>query len=78
MKITIIILEALQVYFSSNCNLEEAKKISPRFFYKQLRRPFSEAGIEKNLRIIIRHDKEERIAIKVGNHDQIKRFLGSV
>jgi len=70
------LLEALQIYYASNCDLNEAQKIAPRFFYKQLRKPFYEAGIEGKLRLIIRRDKSQCFAILVGNHDQVKRFLG--
>jgi hypothetical protein len=76
-KVTGMILESLQVYYSTACNLEEAQRIAPGFFYKQLKRPYYEAGIEKNLRVIIRHDREDRIALLAGNHDQIKQFLTS-
>jgi hypothetical protein len=76
-KVTGLILESLQAYYSTACNLEEAQKIAPGFFYKQLKRPYYEAGIEKNLRVVIRHEQEDRIAILAGNHDQIKQFLAS-
>jgi len=76
-SIAFTILEALEAYYTSNCNLTEAQKIAPRFFYKQLKRPFCEAGIEKNIRVIIEHKKENRILVLSGNHDQIKQFLAS-
>ena len=69
------ILEALQIYYSTNHNLEAAKKVSSRFFYKQLRRPYVEAGVEPSLRIVLRIETGKAIAILAGNHDQIKRFL---
>ena len=69
------ILEALQVYYSTNQNLDAAKKISSRFFYKQLRRPYVEAGVESSLRVVLRVESGKAIAILAGNHDQIKRFL---
>ena len=28
------ILEALKIYYASGCNLQEAQRKSPRFFYK--------------------------------------------
>jgi hypothetical protein len=75
-KIVRRLMEALQIYYTSNCNLAEAQKIAPRFFYKQLRKPFYEAGIEGKLRLIIRRDESKCFAILVGNHDQVKKFLG--
>ena len=72
-----ILLNALEIYFASDCNLSEAQRIAPRFFYKQLRKPFYEAGIEGKLRLIIRRDQSKCFAIMVGNHDQIKRFMKS-
>ncbi|MDD3375570.1 MAG: hypothetical protein PHY73_07620 [Candidatus Omnitrophica bacterium] len=72
-----ILLKALETYYTSNCNLAEAQKIAPRFFYKQLRKPFYEAGIEGKLRLIIRREKSQCFALMVGNHDQVKKFLSS-
>ena len=69
------ILEVLQAYYSTNQNLEAAKKISSRFFLKQLRRPYVEAGVESSLRIVLRIEPGKAIAILAGNHDQIRRFL---
>jgi hypothetical protein len=69
------ILEVLQVYYSTDQNLEAAKKISSRFFHKQLRRPYTEAGVESSLRVVLRIEGSKAIAILAGNHDQIKRFL---
>ena len=74
-KIVGLILEAVSVYYSSGCSLLEAQKIAPRFFYKQLRKPYYEAGVERNMRVIIRREAEKCIAIISGDHDQIKRFL---
>ncbi|MGE0269254.1 MAG: hypothetical protein AB7S78_12455 [Candidatus Omnitrophota bacterium] len=74
-KIVRLLLEAVEAYFASDCTLAEAQKIAPRFFYKQLRKPFYEAGIEGKLRIILRREQSQCFAILVGNHDQIKRFL---
>jgi len=50
-KIVGLILEALNVYFSSGCNLLKAKKIATRFFYKKLREPYYEAGVEESIRV---------------------------
>ena len=72
-----LLLEALEAYFISNCNLAEAQKIAPQFFYKQLRKPFYEAGVDDKLRIVIRRDQSACAAMLVGNHDQIRRFLGN-
>lgn len=69
------ILEALQTYYSTNQNLEATKKTSLRFFYKQLRRPYVEVGVESSLRVVLRIEDGKAIAILVGNHDQIKKFL---
>jgi len=75
LKIVGSILEALEIYYSSDCDLEEARKIAPGFFYKQLRRPCYEAGIESNIRVIIRRNKDRCIAILAGDHNQIRNFL---
>ncbi|MDP8262411.1 MAG: hypothetical protein P9M13_03810 [Candidatus Ancaeobacter aquaticus] len=77
-KIVGLILETLNVYYSIDCNLLEARKIAPRFFYKQLRRPYYEAGIESNIRVVIRREKEKCIAVLAGSHDQIKQFLSNI
>ena len=77
-KIVGLILETLNVYYSSGCDLLAAKEIAPGFFYKQIRKPYCEAGIETNLRIVIRREKEKGIAILAGNHDQIRKFLATV
>ena len=70
-----LLLEALDIYYETNCNLLEAQKIAPRFFYKQLRKPFYEAGVEGKLRIVIRREESDCFALLIGNHDQIKKFL---
>jgi len=70
-----MLLRALLVYYQSSCNLSEAQKIVPRFFYKQLRKPFYEAGIESKLRLIIKREDSKCVAILAGNHDQVKKFL---
>jgi len=77
-KIVGLILESLTVYYSSGCDLYEAQKISPRFFYKQLRKPYHEAGVEGTIRVIIRREDEKCIAMLVGNHNQVKQFLANV
>jgi mRNA-degrading endonuclease RelE of RelBE toxin-antitoxin system len=68
-------LKALLTYFSTNSNLIEAQKVAPRFFFKQLRKPFYEAGVEGKLRIVLRKDDLVFVAVVAGNHDQIKQFL---
>jgi len=77
-KIAGLIFESLTAYYSGGCNLQEAQKIAPRFFYKQLRKPYYEAGIEGNIRVVIRQEGENCIAVLAGNHDQIRQFLASV
>ena len=77
-KIVGKILEALDTYYSSNCSLSEARQIAPRFFYKQLRKPYYEAGIEGNMRVILRTEGSNCIAILAGNHNQIEKFLSQV
>lgn len=77
-KITGLILESLDVYYSSGCNLSETQKIAPRFFYKQLRKPYYEAGIEGTIRVVLKREDENCIAVLAGNHDQIKQFLASL
>lgn len=70
-----ILLQALLVYYQSGCNLSDTQRIAPRFFYKQLRKPFYEAGIESKLRLIIRREDSKCVAILAGNHDQVRKFL---
>ena len=72
------ILEALKIYYASGCNLQEAQRKSPRFFYKQLRKPYYEAGVESHLRVIIAREKQMCTALLAGNHDHIRRFLAGV
>lgn len=74
-KIVGLILEVLAVYYSNGCDLIEARKVSLRFFYKKLRNPYYEAGIEVTLRVVIKKEGERGIAILAGNHDQVKQFL---
>jgi hypothetical protein len=69
------ILEALTVYYESKCQIEKALEIESRFFYKQLRKPYYEAGVESKVRVVIRRDDSNCYVILAGNHDQIKRFL---
>ena len=77
-SIVISILEALRTYYASNCDLEQARIVQTGFFYKQLWKPFYEAGIERNICVVIRREKEICYAVAVGNHDQIRRFLVTV
>lgn len=69
------ILEALEAYYSHNHDLGAARRLSVRFFYKQLRRPYVEAGVESSLRVVLRIESGKAIAILAGNHDQIRKFL---
>lgn len=77
-KIVGLILESLTVYYSNGCDLYEAQKIAPRFFYKQLRKPYHEAGIEGTIRVVIRREDEKCIAILAGSHNQVKQFLANI
>jgi len=72
-----LILEALDIYYSTGCNLLEAQKKASNFFYKKLRHSYYEAGVEKNTRVIIHKEGNRCIAMLAGSHDQIKRFLAS-
>ncbi|MBF0479932.1 MAG: hypothetical protein HQL26_10660 [Candidatus Omnitrophica bacterium] len=74
-KIVQRILLALETYYNSNCDLSAARKFETRFFYKKLRKPYYEAGIEGKLRVIIERDKADCILVLAGNHDQIRKFL---
>ena len=69
------ILEALQAYYAGGCDLATAQRLAPRFFYKQLRKPYHEAGIDRHLRVIITREGQMGIAVLAGNHDHIRRFL---
>jgi len=69
------LLEALKIYYANGCNLIEAQRIAPRFFYKQLRRPYYEAGIERTIRVVLKKEGSRCIALLAGNHDQIRQFL---
>ncbi len=72
-----ILLKALTAYYDSHSNLHEAQKNAPGFFYKQLRKPFYEAGVERKLRLVIRREGETCAAMMAGNHDQVRRFLAN-
>lgn len=74
-KITALILEGLLKYYATDCNILEAQKIAPGFFYKKLRSPYYEAGIESNIRVVLRKEGTKCIALLAGNHDQIRQFL---
>ena len=76
-KIVALILEAVTAYYAQGCTLSSVQKIAPRFFYKQLRRPYYEAGVESSLRVVLRKEGEKCIAVLAGNHDQIKQFLAN-
>ncbi len=71
------ILAALKIYLLHNANLEKAKEVYSGFFYKQLRKPYFEAGIESRLRILMEKDSANVYAVFAGNHNQIRRFLSS-
>lgn len=75
-KIVAKILKCLQAYYENDCSFGKAKEIDSGFFYKQLQKPHYEAGIESNIRVVLRREKQKCIAVLVGNHDQIKQFLG--
>ena len=69
------ILKGLLIYYFSNCDVAKAKEEESGFFYKQLSKPYYEAGVEGKVRVLIERDKSECFVILAGNHDQIKRFL---
>ena len=70
-----LILEALDIYYSTGCDSLEAQKKASNFFYKKLKGSHYEAGVEKNIRVIIRKEGNRCIAMLAGTHDQIRRFL---
>ncbi len=74
-RIAAAILRCLKAYYESNCDINVAKNIDSGFFYKQLQKPYYEAGIESDIRIVLRREKQKCIAILAGNHGQIKQFL---
>jgi len=69
------IIESLEIYYSSGCNLSKVFEKETRFFYKKLRHEFYEAGVEGKLRIVLRKNDSNCVAILAGNHDQIRKFL---
>ena len=69
------ILKALEVYYACNCDLEQVHRLESRFFYKQLRKPYYEAGIESKIRVIIERDQSKCFLVLAGNHNQVRRFL---
>ncbi|MBF0490829.1 MAG: hypothetical protein HQL15_09515 [Candidatus Omnitrophica bacterium] len=50
------IIESLEIYYSSGCNIAKVLETEARFFYKKLRHDFYEAGVEGKLRIVLRKD----------------------
>lgn len=77
-KVVAKILRCLLAYYAGDCNLNKAKEIDSGFFYKQLEKPYYEAGVESNIRVVLRREKQKCIAILAGNHDQVKQFLGNI
>ena len=73
-----LIMAALEAYYFSGCNLDEARKVASRFFYKQLRRPFYEASVEGKIRIVIEMQGERCTALLAGTHDEVKQFLSNL
>lgn len=69
------IVRTLHAYYENNCDLAEAQKVETRFFYKQLRKPYYEVGVEGKLRVIIEREKSECYLVLAGNHEDVKRFL---
>jgi len=78
LKIVGLILEALEAYYSSGSDLTKASIMAPRFFYKQLRKPYYEAGVERSLRVVIRREGEKCLLVLAGKHDQIRKFLSEL
>ncbi len=74
-EIVKLLLKALTIYLDKNFDIYEAQKIAPRFFFKQLRKPFYESSVEGKLHIVLRKDGSDCFALLVGNHDQVRRFL---
>jgi hypothetical protein len=77
-KIAAIILKCLLAYYEHDCDLAKAQEIDAGFFYKQLQKPYYEAGIESNIRVVLRREGQRCIAVIAGNHDQIKQLLGKI
>ena len=71
------IIKSLEIYYSNKCDISKVFETETRFFYKKLRHDFYEAGVEGKLRIVLRKDGLNCVAILVGNHDQIKKFLSA-
>ena len=69
------IIESLEIYYSHGWNISKVFETETRFFYKKLRYDFYEAGVEGKLRVVLRKDGTNCVAILAGNHDQIKKFL---
>ena len=69
------ILQCLLAYYSNDCSIHKAKELDSGFFYKQLEKPYYEAGIESNIRIVLKREKQKCIAVLAGNHAQIRKFL---
>jgi hypothetical protein len=76
-EVTIIKLaiKAFVLYLANGNSLIDAQQIAPRFFFKQLRKPFYEIGIDGRLRIILRKEENQFTGILAGNHDDVRRFL---
>jgi hypothetical protein len=74
-KIAQRLLKVLVLYYESNCNLEQVRQLEMRFFHKKLRDAYYEAGIEGQLRVILKRSGNECAIAFIGNHDQIRRFL---
>ncbi|MBF0523449.1 MAG: hypothetical protein HQL24_10415, partial [Candidatus Omnitrophica bacterium] len=66
-KIVQRILETLEVYYAHNGDASEVQKVEPRFFYKQLRKPYYETGIEGKLRVVIEREKADCYLVLAGN-----------
>jgi len=69
------IIESLEIYYSNGCDISKVFENENRFFYKKLRYDFYEAGIEGKLRVVIRKDGSQCVALLAGNHGLIKKFL---
>ncbi len=69
------IIESLEIYYSTGCNLSKVLESETRFFYKKFRHDFYEAGVEGKLRVVLRKDGSNCVAILAGNHDQVRKFL---
>jgi len=74
-KIVARILKSLKAYYGNDCNITKAKEADSGFFYKQLQKPYYEAGVESNIRVVLVREKNKCIAVVAGNHDHIKQFL---